>query len=668
MKTRYFIFGTALCGMMGMGLTSCNNDEYLDVTQTTILASSAMYQDDDHALAALTGCYDMMLPSNTSGHNGDPFKPYIFTTSHPTMDSQASGWDAAFCRQGWNAQTTELAGGWNHSYAAIARCNEFLAGLEGAANVSDDLKKTLEGEARALRAYQFHWLATTFGRVPMLGTGENYTTTPYKERAKTHQEMWDFIIEDFKAAADLLSWTPYNGQYGRCTKGMALAYLADSYMWLSYRTGEDHYAEAKAVLKQIIDSGAYELNPSFSTLFDADEAWGKEAIWQEVLNEGDKWGSWDGSQWSEAHGWVGFYYGAPANGAWGTYAVSYELYDAYEDGDKRRDASLVTACLSEAELDRISQIEGRDIKSHWKQTFTPKAWLANPENAKYLEGYIDADGNVKKASVDFSDYNKNVVTYDPNCPIGFNPFSQEWVNYTTFHREPGDIAPTVYSTKHWRNGRGTHWSGDQWLPDHIYMKRYANVLLDYAECCFRTGAAAEGWQYVNMIRNRAFGNLEVGKSAELTAKYNNYYKQLAQTYQDNGYGYYTASDEYPIPFNEETVTVPDAEQYYTQLKAAKGFTSEVWKVAVNEERRKEFNAEWSLKTDLQKSGYLVDHMDHNYPKGYGQATGMEQIYQWRTYRGFDFNEGKMDMPIPQDELIKNPLCDQNEAYRDASVN
>ena len=117
------------------------------------------------------------------------------------------------------------------------------------------------------------------------------------------------------------------------------------------------------------------------------------------------------------------------------------------------------------------------------------------------------------------------------------------------------------------------------------MKRLANVMLDYAECCFRTG-------------------------------------------------------------EEE-----------------KGFTSEVWKVAVNEERRKEFNAEWSLKTDMQKSGYLVDHIEHNYPKGYGHETGIEQIYEWRTYRGFDFDERKMDMPIPQDELIKNPACDQNEAYR-----
>jgi hypothetical protein len=487
--------------------------------------------------------------------------------------------------------------------------------------------------------------------------------------------MWNFIIEDFQAAANALDWEPFQGQYGRCTKGMALAYLGDAYMWLSYRTGEDHYAEAKAAFKQIIDSGTYELNPSFSTLFDADEAWGKEAIWQEVLNEGPNWGSWDGSVWSEAHGWVGFYYGAPANGAWGTYACSYELYDAYENYiddpvygnafDKRRDASLVTASMSEELLKSFGKNDmGDEIVKHWQQRFRPEAWLASPDNAQYLEGYEDfLTGKKKVATIDRSDEGNNVITYNPNCPIGFNPFAQEWVGYSTPHREKGDIQPTVYSTKHWRNGRGTHWSGDQWLPDHIYMKRYANVLLDYAECCFRTGDAAEGWKYVDQIRNRAFGNLEVGKSAELTQKYTGYFKWCATYYTDNGFGKWVSSDAYPIPFNEETVKFPSAEEYYTKLKQVKGFESEVWKIAVNEERRKEFNAEWSLKTDLQKSDYLVDHMNHNYPKGYGHETGIEQIYEWRTYRGFDFDINKMDMPIPQDELIKNPLCDQNEAYR-----
>ena len=639
------------------GLSSCNNDKFLEVTHYSILPQESAYESDENALASLTGCYDLMLPSGTAGHNADPYKPYVFTTSHPSMDSQASGWDAAFCRQGWNAQTTELNDGWRHAYAAIARCNDFLAGLETAEGLSDAVKKTCEGEARALRGYQYQWLATTFGRVPMLSTGENYSNTPTKERAQTFEEMWDFIIEDFKAASELLDWKPYNGQYGRCTKGMALAYLGDAYMWKSYRTGNDYYNDAKTAFKQILDKkDVYELNPSFTTLFDADEAWGKEAIWQVVLNEGDQWGSWDASKMSEAHGWTGFYYAAPSNGAWGTYACSYELYDAYEPGDKRRDGSLVTACIPESELDRISKEEGRDIKNRWKQSFTPDAWIANPNNAKYLGTPIaKQEGN---------------AVYDPNCPIGFNPFAQEFVGYGTFHRVPSDIQPTVYSTKHWRNGRGTHRWNDQWLPDHIYMKRLANVMLDYAECCFRTGDAASGWAQINQLRQRAWGINEDGKEADLAKKYNKYYINLKSwlgTPGDDGFGDYTLPDNtdtwYPIPFGSNGNTPEDAETYYTKLKAEKGFSSDVWKVAVNEERRKELNAEWSLTPDLIKSGYIADHIEHNYPKGYGYENGEAQLSVWRTYRSFDFDIRKMDMPIPQDELIKNPACDQNEAYR-----
>ena len=683
MKSK-LIYSLIAGSMVLAGFTSCDNDKFLDVPHGNILPADAIFETDEAAIAALTGCYDLMLPSNTTDfsgknvHNGDPFKPYIFTTSHPTMDSQASGWDAAFCRQGWNAQTTELNDGWKHAYAAISRCNEYLAGIETAESLTPSLKTALQGEALALRSYQYHWLATTFGRVPLLEAGETYVNTPAKARVESYEAMWDFIIDDFKKASELLDWKPLNGEYGRCTKGMALAYLADAYMWKAYRTGDDsNYNLAKAALKQIIDSGTYELNASFSTLFDADEVWGKEAIWQEVLNEGDQWGGWDGGKWSEAHGWVGFYYGAPANGAWGTYACSYELYDAYENYlndatygnafDKRRDASLVTASMSEELLTSFGNNDlGEPIVKKWQQRFTPTAWLADAGNAQYLEGYADPQtGTTKKASIDRDDEGKNVITYNVNCPIGFNPFSQEWVGYSTPHREKGDIQPTVYSIKHWRNGRGTHWSGDQWLPDHIYMKRYANVLLDYAECCFRTGDEATGWQYVDMIRNRAFGNLEVGKGTELTAKFTGYYKWCATYYADNGFGKYVASDEYPIPFNDETVKFPSAKEYYTMLKGVKGFTSDVWKIAVNEERRKEFNAEWSLKTDLQKSGYLEDHMEHNYPSNYPgtSETGIGQIYQWRTYRGFTFDINKMDMPIPQDELVKNPLCDQNEAYR-----
>ena len=57
------------------GLSSCDNEEFLNVTHYSILEMSTMYESDANAKAALNGCYDLMLPSNTAGHNGDPFKP-----------------------------------------------------------------------------------------------------------------------------------------------------------------------------------------------------------------------------------------------------------------------------------------------------------------------------------------------------------------------------------------------------------------------------------------------------------------------------------------------------------------------------------------------------------------------------------------------------------------
>ena len=103
----------------------------------------------------------------------------------------------------------------------------------------------------------------------------------------------------------------------------------------------------------------------------------------------------------------------------------------------------------------------------------------------------------------------------------------------------------------------------------------------------------------------------------------------------------------------------DAKTYYTQYAAQKGFASPAWKVAVNTERRKEFNCEWCLRPDMQKSGFMADHVKTNYPK---QSVDNLKDVLW-TNRDYDYNDLKMDMPIPQDEIDKNPLCDQNPAYR-----
>jgi hypothetical protein len=668
------LYSLCIGAVVVSGFSSCNNDKYLDVTHYSMLEGDQMFVSDDHAIKGMTGCYDQLLPDV----NDDIYKYWIFNGQHPTMDSQASGWDKDFMTQNWKADNEQLTKFWRQSYTCASRCNDFLAGLENATidedgkfGVSTQTKNALMGEAMALRGFQFFGLANTFGRVPLLITGETYLNTPSKPRAASFEEMWDFVIADFQKAAELLDWKPFQGQYGRCTKGMALAFLGDAYMWKAYTVPEkanECYQKAYDAFNQIIKSGEYELNPSFTTLYDADEAWGKEAIWQIVLNAGDEYGSWDDSKTASARGWTGFYFAPTSNGAWGTYQMSWELYDSFEnylDGeyagsfDKRRDGSMVTATVP---------YEMRKDHPKWEQRVKPtEAWLK--ANAKYLRGYVNKGTDKEPNYVfDQAEYDKYAMeeeggngVYDPLHPIGFNPFNQEFVGWCGYHWASGDPAPTVWSSKHWRNGRGTDWStGFLWTPDHIYFKRYANVLLDQAECCFNLGKTAEGWDLIKQIRERAFGNMEVGKDL---SKFIAHHQKVADFYGDNtGHGDAVDLDGYPFPFNTTKVKVPDAETYYTQVKNEKGYKSPVWKVAVNLERRKEFSAEPYLRSDMHKSGFLEDHVNTVYPKNSLPTSGPTTIKEWRTARDFDFSMDKMFMPIPETELLRNPECDQNPGY------
>jgi len=592
-------------GLFLLGISSCNDKEFLTVPHYSILAADQMFKSDKDAKAGLVGCYDMMLPvAETNGDWG--FKPNLFVGGHPTMDTQATGWDKDWNTQNWNPGSPELLSGWKHCYKAISRCNDFLAGLGAAENITPAIKTSLDGQGRSIRAFFYMWLAKNFARVPMLATGETYITTPEKARAATYTEMWDFIIADLKVAVDELEWDPLAGEYGRCTKGFALSYLGEAYMWKAFRVPDQaaaNYTLAAAALKQVIQSGKYELNSSFTTLFDPGAVWSKESIWEEVLDEGSQWNSW--SNLSDAHTWMTYFTACPAVGGWGSLYLSWEWWSSYEQGDKRRDASGVQGAVP-------------GINPDWKSATN---YGYNP----YLQ--------------------QSIVTDD------------KLTSHFHFYKD-GEAAPSIWSLKYWRTCRAD-WSA-MWGPQQVYYKRYANVLFDYAECLFKLNGEndATAWGYINQIRDRAFGNMEVGKKEALTTTYLPYYQQIATYYKA------PALTAYPLPFNETTVTVPDAKTYYTQVKASKAFSSPVWLVALGMERRKEFNAEWCLAQDLIRSGFMEDHITHNYPKGQGYPNTNPLVQDaWQTNRSFDYVPAKMDMPIPTEELLKNKLCDQNDAYK-----
>lgn len=145
-----------------------------------------------------------------------------------------------------------------------------------------------------------------------------------------------------------------------------------------------------------------------------------------------------------------------------------------------------------------------------------------------------------------------------------------------------------------------------YCPISLTFKRYAGVLLDYAECCFETGEEATGWEMIRQVRNRAWGNLEIGVQAI----------------------------DFPQSMLSTTIVdVPDAKTVYAEYKTRKGYTSDVWKVALTQERRHELNAEFSLYFDLCRMGLAEEWFRCEYPKTKANSTPEEC---WKTGDSFRY--------------------------------
>lgn len=171
-----------LLGALTLGTTS-SCDDYLEVDHYDILPEDFMYRNEANIKSGLYGIYDTFYTYQGSDNSGDDttwgFKPNVFIAGHSTMDCQASGWDAEWQRHAVLANKGSLDTAWRMSYKGIDRANRFLAGLQNVdvSVLSAEKKVQFEAEARAIRAYNYLYLSKVFGPVPMLLTGETYTTS-----------------------------------------------------------------------------------------------------------------------------------------------------------------------------------------------------------------------------------------------------------------------------------------------------------------------------------------------------------------------------------------------------------------------------------------------------------------------------------------------------------
>lgn len=159
-------------------------------------------------------------------------------------------------------------------YKNIRNTNSFLENLVETTVISQADKAVLNGEARFIRAMQYFGLVKRYGGIPLLTKTQEYNPdnfeTMYTERNK-EVEVYDFIINECKEAAETLPETRNGADKYRATKGAALALLSRAALYAGSiaRYSNTISLSGTAVAKGYVQIEASEAERFFNSSYDA---------------------------------------------------------------------------------------------------------------------------------------------------------------------------------------------------------------------------------------------------------------------------------------------------------------------------------------------------------------------------------------------------------------
>ena len=313
-----------------MALTqSCS--EYLD-TPAPSLSDAVFFSNDDAAINALAGAYDPMA------WYGD-MQVDDWAIGDVTSDDAEKGGEnegdqgdiQALATFSANAENGVILGRWQIRYIGINRANKLIEGITDNENISEDVRTRVLAEAKFLRAFYMFELVKVFGGVPIVTKILN--PSEFTAPRDTEEDCWAQIEEDLKAAAaDLPKKSEITeDQLGRATWGAANALLTKAYIF------EEKWQEAEALAKQIAESGEYQLDPDYGHIFSLDGDNGVESVFD--IQYGDfKIAGWDRDNEGTT---VCIFTRGRDNGGWGFVCPTQDLYDAFEEGDPRREFTII---------------------------------------------------------------------------------------------------------------------------------------------------------------------------------------------------------------------------------------------------------------------------------------------------------------------------------------
>jgi len=220
---------------------------------------------------------------------------------------------------------------WGESYQALQRANGVLTNIDRI-EFDQTLKNQYMGESQAVRALIYFNLVRIFGDVPLVTSSEADITESYDTPRSPVAEIYNLIVSDLTSAISKLPDSYSDSESGRVTKGAAQTLLGQVYLT------QKNFSEAATQFGDVIGSGEYDLLMNYEDNFEGTNQGNSESVWQLLFKNGEGGMGSSYPNWHAPQGSGGILI---QNGsAFAFNQVTKDIYEAYEDGDLRRDVSI----------------------------------------------------------------------------------------------------------------------------------------------------------------------------------------------------------------------------------------------------------------------------------------------------------------------------------------
>ena len=447
-------------------ITSCS--DFLEEQPKALFSSGNFLTSDEGLEAAILGVYDELrgfytVPASAAMYLG--------------TDEGATKWESShrydFDAYAWSTESSYLSDMWLNHYTIISRANLLINDAPDSGQDQAVIDRIV-GEAKFLRALAYFRLVQLWGPVPVT-LGTETEELPRESVGK----VYELVVQDLIDATQngVLPLAKSNSQAGRVTHYAAKSLLGKVYLTMaSYKkygttfeglmsqagkpelgyqssitdSASELYNKSSQVLKEVIDSGTYQLLDNYADVFVIENKnLNSESIFEVQFSEQT------GGPWSKELGYP----------IWPPFGVEVTTWAGHTFN--KPPASLILF---------YAQNGDQRLEYNMPSDFID-GWDPNLDN-RFLnerEGFADPG-----------------ATYENMIKDGNNHYA-----YAGFGKYRWGAEPN----------QNHGYSGGVNVPTNGIMMRYADVLLMFAEASLESNGSAtqQGLDAINHVRSRARG-------------------------------------------------------------------------------------------------------------------------------------------------------------------